>query len=1228
MKIQHPSQIQYVGQHLIRNQATNWIVTGILGFDLHSPQRILNQTESVDVLSLNKKYLEMYENWMLKTQGEYLVFAHAQSELPVQNMVVSAQCGPLQKELRVSGPREWEKGLFSWRAGEADFFTDMPLMWSQAYGGEHTLNNPLGVGDDALKQFKNGQTAQLPNIEYLNSIQNSPDQKIASAGFESTHISWNDLKAFEKMGFNDAWIKNGFPAMPDAFDWAIYNRAPVDQRLPHGYWAGDENFRLNGMNAKHQIIEGRLPGVEMLCFSQHHDSEKITTNTMHLDTIVFIPTSGVGFLHYRCEVKNSGALGKDLNHIVLAAQWKDQPKSPSHYFETLTSLLHAQHKNEKLDLDIALMPEACMPLHSTQAVDTHEPMVSDAHTLSEIANASKAETAAPSYVASLKRAALLKDIQAAAATGAVLQGPMAVDVLKPLTDVSHDNAPSLVDEVQQADAAWSREAEGLLEAPEATLDAAENPEQSFSFVKFSSAMENLSQSLETDSSRSVNEIVQEFSQIFNPGQIENEALSNLSSPNKPVSPESRLAMGKAIRACSDQLKFINELNTDSDFSKRLVDHLKLNSPVQSAALFDQLLTLNQVDTDLPMAAQIKSFLPSGLQGLVAASGQQEMLQVAAQWLKSEMPQTQESMGAVDANAKKRNTVKITAPQNSKLDSDAIRLSAAQPEEMHDLMSWLLGAETTSSSVADTKANSSLLDQMASNPLTKDHLQQFKSTLQKHPQFQEFSGVVSDSLNEFKPSEFKDNPVFNALSTSLATGKNLSIAEVLALFDEQAQTPVEPIPNDAADPKWADASSSLSPSLPDVSLSTPEVEPMLEAKSVLEEPEIKNDDNTTEPLTDAQDEPWTAVTSDFLLKIQALSTLASKPPGPVTRHARSLTGFESQDKSTAELHALAAEVISGHARGQSFAGRDLSGIDLSGAQLPGIDLTGALLMGSVFLGANLQGAQCAGSVWIGSNLRGVHAQDANFQGSNFSESLAGDSKWKNADLSQCLFERAQWDHAHLQNVQLNGSEGSHWSLKHADLQHSHCANGDFSDIHLNHAVLDHAQWTQVHLMHGHLSGLSAKNAVLSAAILVGSEGEDIDFSDAVLYKVNAVQCHFPRLKAMGSRSNESSWIDSHLEHCQLQRANFDSAIFNRAQMNDSQLDFISCKKASFVETHLMRASLQHAQLWASLLTIANLKSANLSHANLVGVDFTGTQLESSDLQNANIQNSLLAVQHHG
>lgn len=146
--------------------------------------------------------------------------------LPVRLAVFDRERPLVDKTLLVQAPAGFER---------------IPLMYERAYGGLGYPDNPYGTG--AV-----GDSAE-PNVV-------DPVQPQSVAGFAPFGRAWpvrKQLLGATARKFLDAEIAQ----IPDDFNWAYYQTAPVDQRTDH--LRGDEWIVLEGLQPALPCLRTRLP---------------------------------------------------------------------------------------------------------------------------------------------------------------------------------------------------------------------------------------------------------------------------------------------------------------------------------------------------------------------------------------------------------------------------------------------------------------------------------------------------------------------------------------------------------------------------------------------------------------------------------------------------------------------------------------------------------------------------------------------------------------------------------------------------------------------------------------------------------------------------------------------------------------------------------------------------------------------------------------------------------
>jgi uncharacterized protein YjbI with pentapeptide repeats len=128
--------------------------------------------------------------------------------------------------------------------------------------------------------------------------------------------------------------------MAEDADLELFNTAPDDMRI-HGFWTGNEAFRLENLHPNRPVLEGVLPGILTRAFFNQQTAEGMVFRQvpMHLETVHLFPHIERGVLLFRGLVPVLEDDAADVVHMMLAAETMDAPKSEQHYREVLAQRL-------------------------------------------------------------------------------------------------------------------------------------------------------------------------------------------------------------------------------------------------------------------------------------------------------------------------------------------------------------------------------------------------------------------------------------------------------------------------------------------------------------------------------------------------------------------------------------------------------------------------------------------------------------------------------------------------------------------------------------------------------------------------------------------------------------------------------------------------------------------------------------------------------------------------
>lgn len=266
---------------------------------------------------------------MPKARGELLVLGSAYAGGAAKPAVqVRVQVGEIDRRLYVFGDRRWET------TGPTDPipFSEMPLTWERAFGGEGFDKNPLGRGVREIEHL-GARFQPLPNVEDPKHLVRSPGDKPDPAALRPLDQTWPQRA--RHVGTYDAkWQKTRFPWFPEDFNFEFFNVASEELRL-RSFFAGDEAIRVEGMHPGRPTIEGRLPDVVARLFvAKKKDPLRLIEVANHLDTVILLPDVNRGVALFRGTTPVDEDDAGDVSHVVGAF---DDPRErrPHEHFETV-----------------------------------------------------------------------------------------------------------------------------------------------------------------------------------------------------------------------------------------------------------------------------------------------------------------------------------------------------------------------------------------------------------------------------------------------------------------------------------------------------------------------------------------------------------------------------------------------------------------------------------------------------------------------------------------------------------------------------------------------------------------------------------------------------------------------------------------------------------------------------------------------------------------------------
>jgi hypothetical protein len=221
--------------------------------------------------------------------------AHAPGGRPSTKVPVRVKVGPVDKSFVVVGDRVWEKGLLKVSPSPPRPFVTMPISYDRAYGGVDDTHqdpkkikafmlNPVGVGYHINFKSRYIDGKEMPNTEDLRHPVIAPDRSYRPMSFGPVGRGWQPRSGFAGT-YDQNWLDNTFPFLPQDFDERYYQSAPADQQMPHP--RGGETVVLSNLTPEGQT-SFQLPRTQFLVwfFTKNDQEQKVQAV---VDTIVLAP---------------------------------------------------------------------------------------------------------------------------------------------------------------------------------------------------------------------------------------------------------------------------------------------------------------------------------------------------------------------------------------------------------------------------------------------------------------------------------------------------------------------------------------------------------------------------------------------------------------------------------------------------------------------------------------------------------------------------------------------------------------------------------------------------------------------------------------------------------------------------------------------------------------------------------------------------------------------------
>jgi hypothetical protein len=215
--------------------------------------------------------------------------------IAAKGVEVGLRVGSMSKSFAVVGNRVWEAGWLGICASRPQPFVKLPISYDVAFGGvdkshpnekKHKafLENPAGRGfhSNFAKAAVHGKP--LSNTEEVGQTVRQPDGKYRAMSFGPIGRAWPPRPKFAGT-YDQAWLDNVFPFLPQDFDERYYQCAPPDQQMD--YARGGEDVVLLNLTPEGRV-DFKLPTVSVpIAFYRRNEPELVVEAVA--DTVIIEP---------------------------------------------------------------------------------------------------------------------------------------------------------------------------------------------------------------------------------------------------------------------------------------------------------------------------------------------------------------------------------------------------------------------------------------------------------------------------------------------------------------------------------------------------------------------------------------------------------------------------------------------------------------------------------------------------------------------------------------------------------------------------------------------------------------------------------------------------------------------------------------------------------------------------------------------------------------------------
>lgn len=219
--------------------------------------------------------------------------AYAPTGQPSTEWIAGLRIGKWANAVRINGRRHWRWRANGWHLSAAEPIEEAAMDYRNASGDlswDHhddpeVPQNPIGIKRPPRERKENEDALPVALLDSLDDDYSDIFASKTPKGFSPVPPFWR-LRQQYAGTYDDAWVAERHPQLPEDFDYRFYQSAHPDMIYP-GYLAGDESIELARLTPGGGTLRFSLPGVQPTALYRWRDGREVRVllnlDGLHID---------------------------------------------------------------------------------------------------------------------------------------------------------------------------------------------------------------------------------------------------------------------------------------------------------------------------------------------------------------------------------------------------------------------------------------------------------------------------------------------------------------------------------------------------------------------------------------------------------------------------------------------------------------------------------------------------------------------------------------------------------------------------------------------------------------------------------------------------------------------------------------------------------------------------------------------------------------------------------